>query len=158
MSARVFVCMLGIAAAAFAFSACGAADDSLSSEFQKFIGNTNPEQEDWSLHGQATEIFQGYPSFPADYSGNNSLSSQSQLKNTTTATLFMGRRLWQGAEVYYDPELYEGKGLSDTLGVAGFPNGEANKAGSWPYKTNDARLLPNRSASLSISDTLPLRP
>jgi len=116
-------------------------DASIASRLQALIGNTNPAQEDWSIHGQATEILQGYPSFPASYSGANSLSPASQWKNSTTATLFLGRRLWEGAAVYYDPELYEGKGLNDTLGVAGFPNGEANKAGSWPIKTNDARLF-----------------
>jgi high affinity Mn2+ porin len=116
-------------------------DQSLSSRFQSLIGNTDPAQEDWSLHGQATEIIQGYPSFPAAYSGANSLASQSQWKNTTSGTLFLGRRLWKGAEVYYDREAYEGKGLSQSLGVAGFPNGEANKAGSWPFKTNGARLF-----------------
>src|ERR1700691_3603294 len=108
-------------------------DGSLSSRFQSLIGNTDPSQEDWSLHGQATEVIQGYPSFPAAYSGQNSLSPESQVKNTTTSTLFLGRRLWEGAEVYFDPETYEGKGLSQTFGIAGFPNGEANKAGSWGF-------------------------
>ncbi len=124
----------------FAFAA-HADDDSISSQFQEWIGNTNPDQEDWSLHGQATEIYQGYPSFHADYSGGNSLSSQVQERNTTTGTLFIGRRLWDGAEVYYDPEWYEGKGLSSSFGAAGFPNGEANKAGSWDFKENPARLF-----------------
>ncbi len=116
-------------------------DPSLATRFQTLIGNTDPAHEDWSLHAQGTEIIQGYPSFPAAYSGANSLSPESQWKNTSTATLFLGRRLWQGGEVYYDRELYEGKGLSDTFGAAGFPNGEANKAGSWPIKTNGARLF-----------------
>lgn len=113
----------------------------LARQLQSFIGNNDLSHEDWSLHGQATEIIQGYPSFPASYSGSNSLSSKSQMKNTTTATLFMGRRLWKGAAIYWDRELYEGKGLDDTLGVVGFPNGEANKAGSWPIKTNNARIF-----------------
>jgi high affinity Mn2+ porin len=134
----VFALTLAITGLAFASYAD---DDVLASKFQALAGNTDPNQEDWSLHGQATEILQGYPSFPASYSGANSLSPESQWKNTTTATLFLGRRLWEGAEVYMDRELYEGKGLDDALGVAGFPNGEANKAGSWPIKTNDARLF-----------------
>lgn len=116
-------------------------DNTLASQFQKLIGNTDPNHEDWSLHGQATEVVQGYPAFPSAYSGANSLSSAEQVRNTTTATLFLGRRLWQGAEVYYDRELYEGIGLSNSLGVAGFPNGEANKAGSWGFKTNGARFF-----------------
>jgi len=130
-------CMVLLALA----STAHADDESLSSKFQALIGNTNPAQEDWSLHGQTTGIIQGYPSFPAAYSGVNSLSPEGQWRNTETATLFMGRRLWEGAAVYYDRELYEGKGLGQTFGVAGFPNGEANKAGSWPIKTNGARLF-----------------
>jgi high affinity Mn2+ porin len=126
----------------YSFTSAAYADDpSLSSRFQTLIGNTDPTQEDWSLHGQATEIYQGYPSFHAPYNGANSLSPQAQERNTTTGTLFLGRRLWEGAEAYYDPEWYEGKGLSSSFGVAGFPNGEANKAGSWGFKENPARLF-----------------
>ena len=39
-------------------------------------------------------------------------------------------RLWQGGEFYFDPELAQGFGLNGTLGFAGFPNGEAQKAGA----------------------------
>jgi len=130
-----------VAIMCIAHAACADDDTSLSARFQQWIGNTDPTHEDWSLHGQATEIVQGYPGFPASYSGANSLSSSDQVRNSTTATLFLGRRLWEGAAVYMDRELYEGIGLSDTYGIAGFPNGEANKAGSWSIKTNDARLF-----------------
>jgi high affinity Mn2+ porin len=42
--------------------------------------------------------------------------------------------LWSGAELWVDPEIDQGFGLSDTLGVAGFPSGEAYKVGqSAPY-------------------------
>ena len=41
-----------------------------------------------------------------------------------------GLRLWQGGEFYFDPELAQGFGLNGTLGLAGFPNGEAQKAGA----------------------------
>lgn len=128
--------------AVFTWAHTALADDSnLASQFQKLVGNTDPSQEDWSLHGQATEVVQGYPSFPASYSGQNSLSPDSQWKNTTTATLFLGRRLWEGAEVYFDPELYEGKGLQSTFGVAGFPNGEAQKNGAYDFGYGEARLF-----------------
>ncbi len=45
-------------------------------------------------------------------------------------TAFAGVRLWQGGEFYFDPELAQGFGLNSTLGIAGFPNGEAQKAGA----------------------------
>ena len=34
-------------------------------------------------------------------------------------TLFAGLRLWDGGEAYANPEIDQGFGLSDTIGVAG---------------------------------------
>ena len=45
-------------------------------------------------------------------------------------TLYAGARLWSGAEIWINPEIDQGFGLSSTLGVAGFPNGEAYKVGA----------------------------
>jgi high affinity Mn2+ porin len=91
-----------------------------------------PEQ--WSIHGQFTNVTQWHPSFNAPYSGANSLSPASKQANTNDATLYLGARLWQGGEFYINPEIDEGFGLSDTLGVAGFPSGEAYKVGkNHPY-------------------------
>ena len=44
-------------------------------------------------------------------------------------TLFAGLRVWDGLEAYVNPEVDQGFGLSNTLGVAGFPSGEAYKIG-----------------------------
>jgi high affinity Mn2+ porin len=93
---------------------------------------TTPES--WSVHGQFTNVTQWHPSFNAPYSGANSLDSNSKQANTNDATLYLGARLWQGGEFYINPEIDEGFGLSDTLGVAGFPSGEAYKVGkNHPY-------------------------
>ena len=60
--------------------------------------------------------------------------SGSRGDETFDATLFAGIRLWDGGEAYVDPEIDQGFGLSDTLGIAGFPSGEAYKVGkSTPY-------------------------
>ena len=76
----------------------------------------------WSVHAQATVIEQWHYGFPAEYSGRNSLeSSTTEDKHTVTATLFIGRRLWTGAEIYFDPEVPEGEGLSSTVGMAANP-------------------------------------
>ena len=49
-------------------------------------------------------------------------------------TLFAGMRVWRGAEVWINPEIDQGFGLNNTLGVAGFPSGEAYKVGAiHPY-------------------------
>ncbi|MGP0092299.1 MAG: HoxN/HupN/NixA family nickel/cobalt transporter [Xanthobacteraceae bacterium] len=82
----------------------------------------------WNVHGQFTYIQQGYFAFHSPYEGANSLSGASQTRDTATATAFLGLCLWNGAEFYVNPELDQGFGLSDTLGVAAFPNGEAQKS------------------------------
>jgi high affinity Mn2+ porin len=82
----------------------------------------------WNVHGQLTFIEQGYPAFRSPYQGANSLAGSSQIQNTTSATAFVGYRPWDGTEFYVNPELMQGFGLSNTLGVAGFPNGEAQKS------------------------------
>jgi len=92
----------------------------------------NPES--WSIHGQFTNVTQWHSSFNAPYSGANSLDSNSKQANTNDATIYLGARLWQGGEFYINPEIDEGFGLNNTLGVAGFPSGEAYKVGkNHPY-------------------------
>jgi high affinity Mn2+ porin len=84
--------------------------------------------ERFALHGQATYVEQESDSFRAPYSGPNSLS-RNEGRQTFDATLFIGARLWAGAEGWLTPELDQGFGLDDTLGAAGFPSGEAYKVG-----------------------------
>lgn len=93
---------------------------------------TDPESDRWEIHGQTTYLPQGYPTFPALYSGPNSLTPGAQLKATWSNSLYLNFRVWDGGEVYLNPELLQGFGLSDTVGAAGFPNGEAQKSG-FPY-------------------------
>lgn len=83
----------------------------------------------FSLHGQTTFVAQGVPGFRAPYAGPASLIGR-QVQSTTTATAFLGLKLLEGTELYYNPEFSQGFGLSRTLGVAGFVNGEAQKAGA----------------------------
>lgn len=90
--------------------------------------------ESWSVHGQLTNVTQWHPSFAAPYSGANSLDRENRSNETTDLTLFLGFRPWQGGELYINPEYDQGFGLSNTLGVAGFPSGEAYKIGAnTPY-------------------------
>jgi high affinity Mn2+ porin len=91
-----------------------------------------PDADNWSIHGQTTVITQGYPSFRSPYDGPFSLPGKGQTRETWTATAFIGRRLWDGGELYFNPELDQGFGINTTLGLAGFPNGEAQKGGA-PY-------------------------
>ena len=101
------------------------------------------EDDNWSIHGQTTVILQGYPGFRSPYDGPNSLPGKGQTRETWTSTAFIGRRLWDGGEIYFNPELAQGFGVNRTLGLAGFPNGEAQKGGApYPKIPPAALLLP----------------
>jgi len=93
-----------------------------------------PLELDWlALHGQTTFVGQYAPSFRAAYQGSHSLDSNSA-RETWDVTLYAGIRLWEGTELWINPEVDQGFGLTDTLGLAGFPSGEAYKVGErYPY-------------------------
>jgi high affinity Mn2+ porin len=85
------------------------------------------------LHGQTTFVNQYASPFHAPYHGPNSLDSNHG-RETWDTTFYAGLRLWQGAELWVNPEIDQGFGLSSTLGIAGFTSGEAYKVGfSVPY-------------------------
>jgi high affinity Mn2+ porin len=91
------------------------------------------ETNGWALHGQTTYVSQYAAPFHAPYSGPNSLVPNTG-RETWDATLYAGRRLWSGAELWLNPEIDQGFGLSNTLGIAGFTSGEAYKVGfAHPY-------------------------
>jgi high affinity Mn2+ porin len=94
----------------------------------------------FSFHFQETSITQYKPPFSAAYSGRNSLSTSLETQSSITSTLFGDARLWKGADVVFDPELSGGAGLSKTLGIAGFPNGETFRIGSASPAIYIARL------------------
>jgi high affinity Mn2+ porin len=91
------------------------------------------DREAFAVHGQFTYVEQESSDFNAPYRGANSLSPNRGAE-TTDATLYLGSRLWPGAEGWLNGEIDQGFGLDDTLGVAGFPSGEAYKVGkNQPY-------------------------
>jgi high affinity Mn2+ porin len=84
----------------------------------------------WSIHAQTTLLPQANASFRSPYQGPHSLPAKAEGRDTWTVTGFIGLRLWQGGEAYLNPELAQGAGLGGTLGLGGFSNGEAQKAGN----------------------------
>ena len=105
-------------------------------------------RDNWNIHGQFTFIEQGYPAFRSPYEGANSLSGASQAQNTVSATAFIGYRPWDGTDIYVNPEITQGFGLSTTRGIAGFPNFEAQKA-SFPMPRFDlARIYVQQTFGL----------
>ncbi len=81
-------------------------------------------------HAQATVVEQANDAFRAPFSGPNSLWPHANGRETADITLYAGLRLWSGGELWVDPEVDQGFGLTGTLGAAGFPSGEAYKVGS----------------------------
>jgi high affinity Mn2+ porin len=88
------------------------------------------EQQGWLLRGQATFVLQGNARFRSPYRGEGSLSPAANARNTLSTDLVLGRRLWTGAEVILDASVTRGFGLSNSTGVAAFPNNEAFRLGS----------------------------
>jgi high affinity Mn2+ porin len=89
-----------------------------------------PLEIDWfNLRGQTTYLQQYAAPFRSPYRGPNSLAPN-QTRETWDVTLYAGFRPWEGAEFWINPEIDQGFGLSSTLGVAGFPSGEAYKVGA----------------------------
>jgi high affinity Mn2+ porin len=110
-----------------------------------------PEQaveDNWNWHVQNTDIVQYHPGFPASYSGPNSLSSANEVKETVSLDLYAGARLWRGAEAHIDGLMWQGFGFSKTLGVEGFPNGEAFRLGTKVPNVNIARLFIRQTIGL----------
>jgi high affinity Mn2+ porin len=89
----------------------------------------SPPDQVWAVHGQATVVDQGHLAFASPFQGPNSLSPDAEGRETLDITLFAGVRPWRGAELWINPEIDQGFGLNDTLGLAGFSSAEAYKVG-----------------------------
>src|SRR5436190_2232575 len=79
-------------------------------------------------------------SFPAPYSGTNSLLSRRELSYTFTSTLFLGARLGD-TELYFNPEFVQGVPFSGLHGLGGFSNGEAQRGAGPQLRGYRARLF-----------------
>ena len=106
------------------------------------------DPDNYNIHGQYTFIGQGYPSFHSPYQGPSSLAGSRQAQYTQSATGYIGLRLWEGGEFYFNPELMQGFGLSDVRGLAGFSNGEAQKSNFPMPRLNVARAFVRQTFGL----------
>jgi high affinity Mn2+ porin len=96
-------------------------------------GHAQQAPQAFAVHGEVTYVEQEDSDFSAPYAGPNSLTPN-QGRETVEADLSIGANLWPGAQLWINPEIDQGFGLNDTLGVAGFPSGEAYKVGAThPY-------------------------
>jgi hypothetical protein len=77
------------------------------------------------ISGQANVILQGHSSFPAQYSGPNSLTNWAQSATTHVLTLYTGYELTHTTEVFADLEDATGNGIGNANGLAGYSNMDA---------------------------------
>ncbi len=111
-------------------------------------GQALPAEDWYSLHYQFTGATQYHPSFSAKYSGQNSLSPEGESATAFVTTLYADLRLWRGGELLFDPEMSGGRGLSSTLGVAGFPDGIVYRVGDPAPAVYVARLAISQTFGL----------
>jgi high affinity Mn2+ porin len=102
--------------------------------------STAIDSERWNLSFQATSIGQYHGTFQAPYTGQNSLANSTERDVSLTTTLFLGFRIKDNTQVYFDPEIAGGRGFSGVTGVANAPNGELPRVASATPKPYLARL------------------
>lgn len=94
----------------------------------------NVRAEDWNVFGQYTNVTQWNGRFTSPpprrvIEDPKTFLPISQRKSTNDATLFIGKRLADNTEFYLNPEIDQGFGLSDAMGIAGYVSGTAYKLG-----------------------------
>jgi high affinity Mn2+ porin len=78
----------------------------------------------YAIAGEFTYILQHIFTFRSPYAGPNSLLSRNETELTHTYTLYLGARPTPRFEVYLNPELALGNGVSAGEGLAGYSNGD----------------------------------
>ena len=125
------------------------------------------ENEGWNLYGQFTYISDWKPSFSAAYTNLNgsinSLLPDAERSFTGTATLYLGVRLWHGAEAYFAPELISERPFSQLRGLAGeaIQNFELQKGGTETPQIYHSRLYLRQTIGLGghrvVEESSPLQ-
>lgn len=111
------------------------------------------ENETWNAYSQLTFIDSWKPGFPALYTNLNgsinSLLPSAEQSFTGTATLYLGLRLWNGAEAYVVPEVISEQPLSQLRGLgAAIQNFELQKGGSETPQIYHSRLFAKQTIGL----------
>ncbi|MES2726108.1 MAG: carbohydrate porin [Bacteroidota bacterium] len=125
----------------------------LIASFNKAISQNNNDSinKKLSFHFQQTTVYQMQPGVSGNYFSDFSLSPKEEDAVSLTTTLFLGAKLWKGAEAYFNPELAGGSGLSAARGVAGFTNGETFRIGNPAPQPYIARAFVTQKIALGNS-------
>lgn len=95
----------------------------------------------FGFHAQATYIWQRKPSFSAAYTGPRSIVPGAEKSYSFTTTADFGARLWNGAQLHFNPEGAQGVPLSNLTGAGGLSNGELQRGSATNLKTYIGRLF-----------------
>jgi high affinity Mn2+ porin len=111
------------------------------------------EDESWNAYGQFTYISSWKRPFSAAYTNRNgtinSLSPEAERSFTGSFTLFLGARLWSGAEAYLVPEVIAERPLSTLRGLGGaIQNFELQKTGAATPQLYRARAFVRQTIDL----------
>jgi high affinity Mn2+ porin len=138
-------CGSTVAAAFFAAASVAATPESVPQ-----VGGTNapPAEPWWNWHMANTDVGQLHPSFPAQYSGPNSLNHHFESAETVSFDTYGGLRLWNDAELHLDALAWQGFGLSRTFGIEAFPSAEAYKLGAPVGNFTMARVFIRQTLNL----------
>jgi high affinity Mn2+ porin len=79
---------------------------------------------------QTTFIGQNLPGFPADYSGQMSLTDRGDHQLSQSYGVYGGACIVSGLAAYLDAEMIRGSGISHASGLAGVTNGDVLRQGS----------------------------
>ena len=126
----------------------------------------NLEDETWNAYGQLTYISSWKLPFKAAYTNangsNNSLLPTYERSFTGTFTIFLGKKLWTGGEVYLVPELITERPLSSLRGLGGsIQNFELQKTGTATPQLYRSRLFLRQTIELGgaslVKDSDPMQ-
>jgi high affinity Mn2+ porin len=99
------------------------------------------DQFQYSFHGQATITPFFHGDFPSGYQGPHSFSSNYESATAYTGTVFAGIRVLPGTEIYFNPEVTAGRGLSGVLGLGDPPNSDSRSVATPDPAPDVARLF-----------------
>ncbi len=114
--------------------------------------STSEEESFWSrfwISLQGNFIRQQQPAFYAKYSGPNSFLPEASHATSRIETLYTGFQITKQLEILADVESAGGAGLSNALGIAGFPNVDVVRNPSLPEAPYVARVMLHYTIPLS---------
>lgn len=105
------------------------------------LASTSAWAQGCEAHAQATYVRQFKQALDAAYSGAHSLTTDKEASYSFTATAFLGCRLFDSTEVYFNPEAAQGVPLSELQGLGGLTNGEMARSSGPILKAYVGRLF-----------------